>query len=257
MKPYYQDGAVTLYHGDCREMLASIEADAVVTDPPYGTTNLPWDQPVPEWASLLRPMSAWVFGSFRSLVDVCVGEFSAWTIAQEIVWEKHNGTNLHNDRFRRVHELAVHFYRGDWSEVWKAPQFTNDAVAKTVRKKRRPKQWLGETAATTYTSMDGGPRLMRSVIRARSCHGLALHPTQKPVEIVAPLVAYSVPDGGTVLDPFAGSGTTLVAAKNLGRRAIGVEINEKYCEFAASRLSQGVLELTDSLRALGDGGKGK
>lgn len=82
---------------------------------------------------------------------------------------------------------------------------------------------------------------MRSVITVRSCHGRAVHPTQKPLGIIAPLIQYSVPSSGLVLDPFMGSGSSLLAALELRRRAIGIEIEEKYCEIAANRLSQGVL----------------
>jgi len=241
--PYYEHAGITIYHADCREILPSIECDAVITDPPYGQTNLSWDRVVPGWAAQIRARTAWVFGSFKSLCVITTTEFSGWSIAQEIVWEKHNGTNLHNDRFRRVHELAVQLYLGAWETIWTNPQFTHDATARTVRKKARPAQWLGRTGATVFRSEDGGPRLMRSVIRARSCHGSALHPTQKPTAILVPLIRYSVPDDGVVVDPFAGSGSTLVAAKNEGRRAIGIEIEERYCEIAAKRLAQEVMAL--------------
>ena len=244
--PYYERDGVTLYHGDCRDMLAAIDATCVVTDPPFGTTNLVWDQVVEGWTELLRPNCCWVFGSFRSLASLVARDFAGWTIAQDLVWEKHNGANLHADRFRRVHEQAVQFYRGAWGDVWKCPQFTMDATARTVRKKERPAQWLGRTGATSYVSHDGGPRHMRSVIRVRSAHGEALHPTQKPEPLLQPIVSYSCPSGGLVLDPFAGSGSTLVAALSLGRRAVGIEINADYCEIAARRLSQGVLNFTET-----------
>ena len=83
---------------------------------------------------------------------------------------------------------------------------------------------------------------MRSVLRVHSCHGYAEHPTQKPIGIVSPLIEFSVPADGVALDPFMGSGTTLRAAKDLGRKAIGIEIHETYCEIAARRMEQEVLD---------------
>jgi site-specific DNA-methyltransferase (adenine-specific) len=73
---------------------------------------------------------------------------------------------------------------------------------------------------------------------ARSCHGHALHPTQKPVEVVAPLVEYSCPKDGTVLDPFMGSGSTGIAALQKGRKFIGIEIRQKYFDIARRRIEQ-------------------
>ena len=84
---------------------------------------------------------------------------------------------------------------------------------------------------------------MRSVVYVPSCHGEAEHPTQKPVDIIKPLLEYSCPPDGVVLDPFMGSGTTLRAAKDLCRKAIGIEIQEKYCRIAVERLRQEVLKL--------------
>jgi len=178
----------------------------------------------------------WCFGSLRMFMDRAA-EFSTWKMSQDVIWEKHNGTNPFNDRFRRVHEIIVHFYRGDWAKVTKTPQFTNDATARTVRRKARPPQW-GDIGASSYVSDDGGPRLMRSVIYARSCHGMAIHPTQKPEEIIRPLLEYSVPNGGTVLDCFAGSGVVLLVARKTGRRAIGIEKSEQRCAAIVEQLAQ-------------------
>lgn len=169
-----------------------------------------------------------------------VGQFAGWKLAQDIVWEKHNGSNSANDRFRRLHELALHFYRGKWGTCYKDPQYTNDATARTVRRKKRPPHW-GEIGESHYTSKDGGPRLMGSVIYAKSCHGYAVNETQKPEAIVMPLVEYSVPKGGLVIDCFAGSGTTLSVARKTGRRSIGIEKREAQCREIVNRLAQGDL----------------
>lgn len=249
MTPYYQESGVTIYHANCFQALhlAPI-VDCVIADPPYGDTSLAWDRRVTGWANCVARRcssagSMWVFGSMRFFLED-VREFDEWTLAQDVIWEKHNGSSFHADRFKRVHEHAVQFYRGDWASVYKSPVTTDDATARTVRRKQRPPH-TGHIEAGAYVSHDGGPRLMRSVIAVRSCHGEAVHPTQKPIGILTPLLRYSCKPGGTVLDPFMGSGSTLIAAKALGLRAVGIEIEEKYCEIAAKRLAQGVLDLQE------------
>lgn len=239
MKPYWSEGDLTLYHGDAMEILPTLQpADAIITDPPYGETSLDWDRWPDGWPAVaLRAAGCmWCFGSLRMFMHRA-DEFSGWRLAQEIIWEKHNGTNPFNDRFRRVHEIAAQFYQGAWSAIYKAPQYTNDATARTVRRKRRPPQW-GNIGASAYASQDGGPRLMSSVLYARSCHGSAIHPTEKPRAIIHPLMLYSVPEDGTVIDCFAGSGVILEVARQTGRRAIGIELGEKRCERIVRRLRQ-------------------
>ena len=131
---------------------------------------------------------------------------------------------------------AVQFYCGDWAAIWKQPQFTNDAVARQVRRKKRPPHWGQIEQIIGTESDDGGPRLMRSVMSVRSEHGSAVHPTQKPVELLKPLIAYSCPEGGTVLDPFAGSGSTGIAARIMSRNAVLIEANAEYAEIARVRI---------------------
>ncbi len=245
MTPYYAEDGISIYLGDCREILPQLQCcvDAVITDPWYGDTSLDGDKIVRGWLDLIEPFTCnvWCFGSFRMFMEMArLGEASRWTLAQEIVWEKQNGSGFHADRFKRVHELAVQWYRGEWASIFKCPVTTSDATARTVRRKQRPPH-TGHIEAGAYTSEDGGPRLMRSVIYAANCHGYADHPTQKPVEIIRPLLNYSVHAGGTVLDPFCGAGSTLVAAKSLGMKGIGIELQECHAESAARRLSQGVL----------------
>jgi site-specific DNA-methyltransferase (adenine-specific) len=229
--------------GDSLQLMREMEpesVDCIVTDPPYGETTLAWDKIV-NWLdvgrSLLKPHgSIWFFTSIRHLLGL---DLDAWHFAQDIVWEKHNGSNFHADRFRRVHELAVQIYpRGvKWADVYKSPVFTADAQRRRVHRKQRPPH-MGETQASVYESLEGGPRLARSVMRVRSCHGYAIHPTQKPEDIVRPLIEYSCPPGGTVLDPFAGSGTTLEVARQLGRNAIGIDLNPQYVKLAHQRLHE-------------------
>jgi len=228
-----------IIHGDCRYVLPTLSRmfDCAICDPPYGETSLAWDRWPDGWPALVLPVlktsgSMWVFGSFRMFMDRW-SEFSGWRYVQEVVWEKHNGTNMANDRFRRVHELAVQFVPATslWGDVFKEPQFTNDATARTVRHKRRPAQWGDIGPAPFYKSEDGGPRLARSVLQVRSEHSRAIHPTQKPIGIVEPLIRFSCPLGGHIIDPFSGSGTVGVIAKRLGMDATLIEAK---LEFAAS-----------------------
>lgn len=234
------------HFGDCRTVMADWPegaADACITDPPYGDTSLDWDQQVEGWipavARVLKPAaSIWVFGSMRFLAPLFARmEASGFRYSQDIVWEKQNGTGFHNDRFRRVHEHAVMFYRGNWADVYHDTQFTLDATAKTVRRKTRPTH-TGHIDAGHYVSVDGGPRLMRSVIPVENEHGNAVHPTQKPLRILAPLIRYSVPEGGIVIDPFAGSLSTGIAAQMLGRRFAACENDPRAMEMQATRRRQ-------------------
>lgn len=232
--------------GDCRDIMARWPdgiADACITDPPYGDTSLDWDKQVRGWlplaARLLKPSAPiWVFGSMRFLAPLFAEmETLRFRYSQDIVWEKQNGTGFHADRFRRVHEHAVMFYRGKWSSVYHQTQYTDDATKKTVRRKTRPAH-TGHIDAGHYLSEDGGPRMMRSVLEVRNEHGRAVHPTQKPEGIIEPLLLYSVPPGGLVLDPFMGSGTTAKVALQHGRQYMGCELNPDYDALQRERLSK-------------------
>jgi site-specific DNA-methyltransferase (adenine-specific) len=238
---------VSILTGDCREVMATLpeaSVDAIIADPPYQQTSLPWDRWPSDWPAaarrVLKPTgSMWVFGSLRMFTQRW-SEFYGWNMAQDIVWEKHNGSSFHADRFRRVHEQAVQFYKRDaaWSDVYKGKVVTNDAKARVVRKKAGKQQHMGALARdSVYVSEDGGPRIARSVIYVRSEHGRAVHPTQKPIGIIEPLIESACPPGGTVLDPFFGSGTTGAAALMLGRSCIGIEAREDYVAAAQDRLN--------------------
>lgn len=244
MKPYYEDALVTLYHGDFREILPQLgQCDAVITDPPYGETRLAWDLWQKDFPQLMKAhcRQFWCFGSFRMFWDH-QKDFRGWNMAQDLVWEKHNGSSLAADRFRRVHELALHFYRGDWESLPKNTVTTPDARKRIIRRQKKPAHW-SQISEGRYISENGGPKMMRSVIPVRSCHGHAVNETQKPEGIIRPLLEYSVPVGGLVIDCFCGSGTVLAVARQQGKRAIGIELRESQCEEVARRLSQTEISL--------------
>ena len=242
MKPYYDHGGVTLYHGDCREVLPElgVTVDCVVADPPYGETSLPWDRWPDGWPTVVaaHTRSMWCFGSLRMFLDRR-DEFGGWKLSQDVVWEKPNGTGFTTDRFKRVHEHALHWYRGHWDGLHLAvPRDGRAGATKTALRTAKPPH-TGDIGSALY--VDDGTRLARSVLKVANMHGQATHPCEKPLGILDPLIAYACPPDGTVLDPFAGSGSTLVAARDSGRRAIGVEADERYCEVIARRLDQGSL----------------
>lgn len=239
--PYWSDDGVSLYLGDCREILPTLglQADAIVTDPPYAETSLVWDRWPDAWPTLAAAAahSMWCFGSMRMFLDRAA-EFTTagWKLSQDIVWEKANGTGFATDRFKRVHEIATHWYLGDWGSVHHdTPRDAYTGPDKHARARTDRGQHLGAIGAQRYD--DDGTRLIRSVQYAPSVRG-GLHPTEKPAPLVEKLVRYACPPGGLVLDLFAGSGSTLDAARQSGRRAVGIEASEKYAEAAAKRLSQ-------------------
>ena len=243
-EPYWSDDRVSLYLGDCREVLPAlgVTADLMVADPPYGETSLPWDRWPTGWLAVAAPVasSLWCFGSLRMYLEHR-DEFTAdWALAQDVIWEKHNGSGFDTDRFKRVHEQPTHWYRGAWAGVYhEVPTLSVDEKSKSRFASRAAGDHRGKISASRYDY--DGSRIARSVIYMRSMHGRALHPTEKPVGILDPLITYACKPGGLVLDPFAGSGSTLDAARCSGRRAIGIEADERYCELAGRRLSQATL----------------
>lgn len=243
--PYYDDGTVQLFLGDMREVLPAlgVRADLVLADPPYAETSLAWDRWPDGWPALAATVadSMWCFGSMRMFLDRR-DEFSGWKLSQDVVWEKHNGSGFAADRFKRVHEIAAHWYRGDWNDLYhdtpRTPYTGPDKHARSRRDNRAAH--AGSIKAVTYH--DDGTRLARSVQKLPSVRG-GLHPTEKPTSLLDKLIRYACPPDGLVLDPFAGSGSTCEAARLSGRRAIGIEISEEYAEKAALRLAQAPLEL--------------
>lgn len=248
MKPYYQDAEVALYLGDFREVLPSLQGslptvDVCVTDPPYGETSLEWDVWPETWPLLVAQFtnSMWCFGSMRMFLERR-DEFTGWRLSQDVVWRKNRGSGFATDRFARVHEHALHWYRGSWGETYhETPRVPRTGPAKYVTRQGSVPHTRAISNHVPY--VDDGFRLQQSVIDHRNLQGTnPINLTQKPLPVLEPLISYACPPGGLILDPFAGSCSTLVAARNIGRRAVGIEKREDQCEKAARRLAQGVLD---------------
>lgn len=258
MEAYYEDDTVQLYLGDMREILPAlgVTADLIVADPPYGETSLAWDRWPTGWLTVAAKHSSamWCFGSQRMFFDH-LDEFKAadWKLSQDVighdedgepitgdvnvVWEKHNGTGFATDRFKRVHEHVLHFYRGPWGSVHQdVPRTVYTGPDKHARARFDNRAaHTGAVKAVTYA--DNGTRLMRSVIKVKSVRG-GIHKTEKPELLLLPLISYGCPPGGLIVDPFGGSCSTLLAARKLGMRAIAIEGHEPHAEAAAERLRQ-------------------
>ena len=206
-EPYYQDDRVTLYHGDCREVTEWLAADVLVTDPPYG----------------MAYASGWPASWPRSVANDATAEvrdaiIAAWGARPALVF----GT-------------------------WRVPKPMG--VAQTLIWDKGDDPGMGDLSFPWGSfweevyAFGGGftGKRQNGILRGWRCPKSGRdHPTPKPLGLMGHLIDRCPP--GTIADPFAGSGSTLVAAKQLGRRAIGVELEERYCEVIARRLSQDVLD---------------
>lgn len=236
---YYSDPAVTLYHGDAREILPALErpADHVITDPPYDERTHAGAgseyRPIGRTRTYSRPLDFAALGSVAVLVPLLSAR--RWSIAfcsLEMLGAYELATG---DRWVRA---------GFWRRTDGAPQFTGDRPGQpgeglAIWHPRGRKTWNGGGRSAFFEC--GVERNNRS------------HPTQKPEALLGEIVSLFTDPGDLVCDPFAGVGTTLVAAKRLGRRAIGVEMLEAYCERAASRLEQAALPLEYATERLEQG----
>jgi site-specific DNA-methyltransferase (adenine-specific) len=226
MKPYYEEAGITIYCGNCLELLPHIPAvDVVITDPPYGrVTHL--------GARSSRSLDKSPI-NFDSITDDELVEIARVLIGKASRWVLMTCEWRHAARLEAEQESLVRL--GIWVKPNGAPQFTGDRPgtgweAVAILHRDGKKQW------------NGGGR------HAVWIHPIeqGIHPTQKPLPLVKRWVKDFSNEGEMILDPFMGSGTTLRAAKDLGRQAIGIEIEERYCEIAAKRLSQGVLDFSEA-----------
>jgi site-specific DNA-methyltransferase (adenine-specific) len=216
--PYWSGDGITLYHGDCREIDAWLTADVLVTDPPYGIAyesnfnrdrrNVKVGRPVVadnDTAARDDVLSAW-----KGKPAIVFGRWDAPRpngVHTRLIWDKGNSVGMGN--------LQIPWGRSDEEMYVLGSGFVGKRSGSIIR-------------CQMLMSGDGNR---------------PDHPTPKPVPLMESLIAKCPP--GVIADPFCGSGSTLVAAKLQGRKAIGVELEERYCEIAARRLDQGVLDFGD------------
>lgn len=225
MNPYYSDDLVTIYHGDCREILPETRADVVITDPPY-TFGLASTAGKLGWADLMNAAgfyanilgqvrtitpedgAAWVFNSWRTFPVLARAAWDAqWDVQSLMVWDKGPEVGMGGSRGLRAQYEMIALFAG--------PAFS---IANRSAKDIVNVPWGGSSPRT-------------------------FHAAQKPTGIIDHLLSISTTKPIIVLDPFMGSGTTIVSAKNAGHRAIGIEAEERYCEIAAERCRQEVLAI--------------
>ena len=233
VKPYFQDGAVTIYHGDCREILPTLApVDLVLTSPPYNigashhTGNIrhsPYSDALPE---------ADYQSSQVKILNLL------WSVTER------SGSLLYNHKNRIKDGLQISPYRWIFQTQWLDKQevvwFNGSPNFDKIRFYPMTERfyWLVKDASTVMENVAGLKDL--ESWDAEGTKGE--HTRAFPIEAARQLIG-CFPSAQTILDPFMGSGTTLRAAKDLGRKAIGIEIEERYCEIAAKRMSQQVMPL--------------
>ena len=215
MTIYYQDDHVTLYHGDCLELTDWLQADVLVTDPPYGYSHKSGGGP--------RGSASWKNTTIQNDGDTTARDdvLAAWGDRPAIMFGSWKRPRPERTKALLVWDKGGHAGMGDLSMPWK-PNFEDVYVMGSGFQGSRD------------SGVISGHRVAASESAGR------VHPHEKPLSLMTYLVDKCPP--GVIADPFAGSGATLLAARNLGRRAIGVELEEKYCEIIANRLSQGAFD---------------
>ena len=211
MDPYYSDDSVTIYHGDCRDILPALTFDVIVTDPPYGIAYYPGMHPnglefEPIAGDGDNDLGSWIANHEAPRV-VCGADNFAHRLPPGGTWSVWD---------KRVSPAADRILGSPFELIW--------AVGHGSRKRH------------IYRIQHGG------AVNADKANQRRVHPTQKPVTLMKRLIADHFPTG-VIVDPFMGAGSTLRAAKDLGRRAVGIEIEERYCAAAVARLAQEVLAL--------------
>ena len=252
MNLYYQNESVTLYHGDCLEVMPELNMtfDACITDPPYGTTACKWDSVIPfdpMWKNLKKLIkntgAIVLFGSepFSSALRMS----NIKNYKYDWVWNKKLAGNgiLAKKQPLKIHELVHIFSSGGKAEYY--PNMTEGKMRVKLTGNPKVSEINNGDGVKRCTETKNNLYYPKSIIEF-SMGGKRkgrLHPTQKSTELIEYLIKTYTTEGEAVLDFAAGSGTTGVACMNTRRRCVLIEKEERYCEIAARRLSQGVLPL--------------
>lgn len=237
--PYYSDSNVTIYHGDCREILPEMErggVDLLLTDPPFEKEAHTQQRRVKRHGGVME-IEALPFEAMDEATRISVSlEMSRLSKRWTLVFCQIEAVPI----WRSTLEAAGLNYRRTclWIKPDGMPQYSGDRPGmgyETFVAMHQPGRsvWNGGGRHGVYTFNKG----------ESGNTGPSGHPTTKPLKLFKQLISDFSNEGETVLDPFMGSGTTLRAAKDLGRKAIGIELEEKYCEIAALRCCQTVLDL--------------
>jgi len=216
MNPYYSDKWVTIYLGDCREILPQldIKVDLVLTDPPYG---IKMSQGFEGFGGFGTPIAR------RQYPDVWDESRPTQPLFALIIDKGEHSIIFGGNYFADLLPQSTHWIV--WDKLNTMPTFGDCELLWTNFERKSVKKYTFE-----WNGLLG-----KEVTR--------WHPTQKPDKLISKLVADYCKEGDLILDPFLGSGTTCYCAKKLNRYSIGIEIEEKYCEIATKRCSQGVMEL--------------
>ena len=241
MQPYYEDDLVKLYNGNCFAVLPTIEekVDLVLTDPPYQLVRCAWDKDEIDlsllWLQLRNiayPNTAYVFTGAQPFTSKLVAS-NYKEFKQELIWRKTQGTGHMNCKRMALknHENILIFYGRQ--PVYN-PQMTTGHKPYTATNKPDLTRVYGKSKVNTTVNTNG-ERYPLSVLDFKY-DTKRHHPTQKPVALCEYLIKTYTNEGQLIIDPFAGSGSTLIAAKKLNRKAIGIELDPDYCKIIVERL---------------------
>lgn len=248
MKHLFENGNYELWQGDCLKLMDNIpdkSVDMILTDLPYGTTQCKWDSIIPfeplwqQYNRIIKDNGAIVlFGTEPFSSHLRLSNLKNYKY--DWIWDKVKGTGFLNAKKQpmRNHELISVFYK---KQCIYNPQKTQGHIKKkSYRRKELQTDVYGEMKNDyTYESTERYPRSIQ--VFSTDTQNSSLHPTQKPVALCEYMIKTYTNPGDIVLDSCAGSGITGVAAKNLGRRFIGIELDEKYFEIAKNRIIKEVI----------------